>query len=86
MQWCCCFSAIDSIEGSGLGVDNGQGVASGLTQVGNGTIGLRKNIPLGSKAKRIWPTYNYRLTVNEIQKVEMSQHARVENIASVAQV
>lgn len=63
------FSAIDSIEGSGLGVDNGQGVASGLTQVGNGTIGLRKNIPLGSKAKRIWPTYNYRLTVNEIQKL-----------------
>jgi len=63
------FSSIDFIDGSGLGVDNGQGVASGLTQLGNGTVGLRKDIPTDSKAKRIWPTYNYRLTVNEIQKI-----------------
>ena len=49
------FSAVDNVDGSGLGVDNASGTsASGLTQVGNGTVSLKKIVPANSTAKRIW--------------------------------
>ena len=63
------FSAVDNVDGSGLGVDNASGTSSGLTQVGNGTVSLKKIVPANSTAKRIWPAYNIRFNTSENQAI-----------------
>jgi len=59
------FTNISSVDGSGLGVDDVNGNASGLTQDGKGTILMNGILPNNSVALRVWPVYNYRFTAGE---------------------
>lgn len=59
------FSHIQSIFGSGLGVDDQNGNPSGLTQDDEGTVVIDGILPNNSVAQRVWPVYNYRFNNSE---------------------